>query len=143
MTSLTGIDAALYEAINLAIWLLCLGVVAVFVRYLLTEFADRKITFSSIMHRPMMMRHQMAIGIVGVTFGDFGIRLWTWYANFAERTGVNVNWMGGLPFGLLPVFSALIEIAGLLCVIRVFSPDEWGNKAWLFIALGVILLQIL
>ncbi|MGX1077173.1 hypothetical protein AB7M45_007783 [Bradyrhizobium elkanii] len=30
------------------------------------------------------------------------------------------------------LITALIQILGVACVIRVFAPDRWGREVWIF-----------
>lgn len=73
-------------------------------------------------------RLQAAISIFVTLSGEALIRGWVWWWRHIENTGGDAAWMGKHPVLL---YGALIEIVGIMCVIRVFAPDSWGRNIWL------------
>lgn len=128
---LNGIDPVLYEIVNLVIAALSMFVVTIFVRYLIAERTAGR--FALLAWRPFngMLRHQMAIAIIVASSGEAGMRGWTWLVRVLDRMGYDVRWMRYFPYVLTPIIAAVIQSVGLLCFIRVVTPDEWGRRTWL------------
>jgi hypothetical protein len=138
VTQLVGVDPIAYEFVNLTLVGLCIASLTIFARYLATEFCARRLTFRTLVTSRGLLRHRMAVAIAFASAGEAGLRGWTWWSKFAGRHGFDSAWMAGSFWHFAPLVAAAIQIAGLLCFIRVFSPDEWGARAWIFSA-GVIL----
>lgn len=139
---LIGVDPFIYEIVNLLLCGLATHVVVIFGRYLITEYQERRFTFKGIVSMRTMLRHQMAIAILITCAGETTVRGWTWYARFAARMGIDTLWMAESPWRFYPLVTATVEAAGLLCLIRVFAPDDWGHRWWLICAGMVIAFTI-
>lgn len=82
-------------------------------------------------------RLQAGISILVLLVGDAMIRGYIWLYRYLENRGHDITWMKDhwfLPAGIL------VEIVGIICVIRVFAPDRWGSKLWLVSSLLAIAL---
>jgi hypothetical protein len=79
------------------------------------------------------MRAKAAISIEMVLLGDLILRGWFWYWRMQANAGHSVAWMDTYP--VVPIGMS-IEMLGVLCLIRVFSPDNWSRQTWL--AVGVV-----
>ena len=128
---LAGINPISYEIVNLVISTLCFFIVAIFTRYLAAESAAGR--FVLWRWRPFdgMMRHQMAVAIIVTMTGEGLLRSWTWGIRIADRHGADVSMLRNLPYALVPISAATVQALGLLCLVRVFTPDEWHRRAWL------------
>lgn len=76
------------------------------------------------------MRAQAAISIEMLLLGEMILRGWFWYWRLQINWGHDVTWMDGYP--IVPVGMA-VEMIGVLCLIRVFSPDHWSRMTWLVV----------
>ena len=65
---------------------------------------------------------------------------WVWWWRHHNNAGISAEWMNDWP--VLPL-GVLLAAFGLLCMIRVFTPLEWGNWGWIGSALATGLLLIL
>lgn len=144
--TLIGLDPITYELLNLVIWMLCAGSTIIFARYLIIEMRhhlNRKSWKEFFFTGTRATQHDLAIGLLFMVVGEFGLRSWTWYARFGNRVELWTSWMDDFPFGIIPVMCGLFQVLGLLCVSRTISPMDWGAKAWLFmislISVSVIL----
>lgn len=79
------------------------------------------------------MRAQAAISIEMLLLGEMILRGWFWYWRLEVIAGRSVEWMNDYP--VVPIGMS-IEMVGVLCLIRVFSPDHWSRLTWL--AVGVM-----
>lgn len=82
-------------------------------------------------------RLQAAIAILVCFAGDGVVRGRVWYWRHCENLSLSPSCNEGR--GLL-LLGALIEIIGVVCIIRVFSPDNWGRNVWFIsslIAIGI------
>jgi hypothetical protein len=79
------------------------------------------------------MRAKAAISVEVMLLGELILRGWFWLWRIQINTGQNVGWMDDLP--VVPIGMS-IEMLGVLCLIRVFSPDTWSRQTWL--AVGVM-----
>jgi hypothetical protein len=85
-------------------------------------------------------RLQGAISIFAFMIGEAMIRGWIWYWRHTENSGGNVEWM---LFNPILAVGAFVQILGVICVIRVFAPDQWGRNMWvvtsfLAVTLGLV-----
>lgn len=78
-------------------------------------------------------RLEAAISILALIVGEAMIRGWVWMWRYLENRNLDVSWMKDHPVLLAGV---LVEILGIICVIRVFAPDSWGRNVWI-ISTGV------
>lgn len=74
------------------------------------------------------MRAQAAISIEMLILGEMILRGWFWYWRLQLSWGHDVAWMDGYP--TVPI-GMTVEMVGVLCLIRVFSPDHWSKMTWL------------
>lgn len=103
--------------------------IAIFCRYIAIETGQ---------HGFMRMRFRAAIAICTLGLGLLISRGWIGWAVWADRHGIaNARDFIG---GYVPVIALGIKIAGILCIVRVFAPDDWGDKAWLFCAAASVLI---
>lgn len=115
-------SAELFELINALLSSLGLCLLAIFARYFLIEHCR---------HGFQRTRMQAAIAIAVYMSGEVATRGWTWLARHLENVGADNRWMTAWPWGVTPMLTAAVAAAGLLCMIRVFTPGEWGNRGWL------------
>lgn len=119
------IPSELFEVINGVLSALSLGVLVIFARYFLIEMK---------VHGFKRTRMGAGIAVTVMSFGEFSTRSWTWAIRYLQNTHGSSEWLSSLPWSLIPIAGALIEAVGLLCMIRVFSPDEWGHSGWEVVA---------
>jgi hypothetical protein len=119
------IPSELFELINAALSSLAIGVLVIFLRTMLLEY---------IYHGLHRVRLQGLISVSIVIVGEVITRGWMWLVGYLSNTDADAGWLLKLPWGLVPIIGASIEAIGLLCIIRVFSPNEWGNRGWLICA---------
>lgn len=109
------------EAVNGGFFILSLAATYIFLHYI---WMNRRIGYRCL--RP-------AIAISVLFIGETCLRFYVWWL----RDHINA----GLPMVentfLLALFSSIIA-AGVLCIIRVFSPESWGNKPWVIALLAAI-----
>jgi hypothetical protein len=67
--------------------------------------------------------------------------MWFWWARYSAREEVIQPWMDSPPWELLPAAAAMVQRIGLLCCIRVLTPDSWGAYTWLF-AFSLLLVEL-
>jgi hypothetical protein len=85
--------------------------------------------------RGYVERVKSTVSIITLILGDMILHGWFWL----QRMQINahhdaaVAWMRA--HSLAPLARA-IEIVGVLCLIRVFSPDSWARQTWL--AIGIV-----
>lgn len=121
-----------WETVNLLLANLGICVVIIFGRYLLYETME---------HGFKRMRMRAAIGISVWAIGEVTIRGAAGIGRHIENNGGSVRWMLEAPWGFLPVVGALIGGTGMLCVIRVFWPDDWrwGSWGWIICAILTVI----
>lgn len=88
-----------------------------------TIYAVREIMLNGFARK----RLEAAIAILVLIFGDAVIRGWLWLWRYLENRGQDVTWMKDHP---VLVVGVLVEMFGIICVIRVFAPDAWGRNVW-------------
>lgn len=146
------IDASAYEHINLVLAIMCWMITFIFVRYLIAEFQKYEhasahmydYTFQFVfdyLKRPMV-RHQMAAGLVLATGGEAFLRTWTWAVRFSMRIGVDLSRVDAL-FRIMPISAAILQIIGLICLIRVFTPETWSRYLWIYCVLLAVAIIII
>lgn len=130
--SLAFIDDPIFnEFVNLIVATLGFFVIVIFVRYLSAEWWSGGLKLRQYFSRRGRLRDQMATGLAAATIGG-GIRNgWMWLASFLDGLGHEVGWMAHPPWLFAPVIGGSLEVAGFICIIKVFSPDEWGDLAWI------------
>jgi hypothetical protein len=74
------------------------------------------------------MRAQAAISIAMLLLGEMILRGWFWFWRLQVVAGRSVEWMSDV--SVVPLGMS-IEMVGVLCLIRVFSPDHWSRMTWL------------
>jgi hypothetical protein len=79
------------------------------------------------------MRAQAAVSIEVMLLGDLILRGWFWYFRILSNAGHDIEWMKAWP--VAPIGMS-VQMMGVLCLIRVFSPDGWSRQTWL--AVGVV-----
>lgn len=112
----------LWEAINVLLSSLCALVVIIFGRYIIFEVYRNGIRRT---------RLRAAIGISVAMSGEVVTRGSAAIGRHLENIGSTTRWMLDPPWGFVPLVGAIITTIGLLCLIRVFSPDEWGAWGWI------------
>jgi hypothetical protein len=80
-------------------------------------------------------RLQAAISIFVVLAGEAMIRGWVWWWRHLENAGQSSAWMSHHPVLLI---GASVEMLGVVCIIRVFAPDDWSRSAWFTSAVAAI-----
>lgn len=85
------------------------------------------------------MRAQAAISIMVLILGDAILRGWFWYWRSQVNDGLSVVWMDA--WNVAPIGMA-VEMLGVLCLIRVFSPDYWHRFTWLWLGLLAIAVSV-
>nr|DAH82756.1 MAG TPA: GGDEF domain protein [Caudoviricetes sp.] len=114
------------EGMNGTLFFLCVCCEMMFGIYIAKEIAKNGY---------VRARLQAAISIAVFVAGDGSIRGWVWWWRHQLNRGLDVEWMQGHPILMI---GALIEIFGIMCMIRVFAPDSWGKYVWaIFAALSV------
>lgn len=68
---------------------------------------------------------QPALALSCIFAGETFLRAYLWYIRDHINSGINLN-----ADPMLVASSSGLAAIGVLCAIRVFSPEEWGNKAW-------------
>lgn len=121
---LIGIDAQLYEMLNLAISMLSFFAAFIVARYLVIEYRTREGTVWDFWFDARAWQHDAAIGMLLLTVGEGVIRGWTWYARIATRMRWDTDWMDDFPYAVIPVMGAIIQITGLLCITRIIAPSS-------------------
>jgi putative copper export protein len=108
-----------------ALFLVLLFAFAMFARYVRHEYRERGYA----------ERVRATVSIMTVLLGEMILHGWYWL----QRMQINahhdatVAWMRA--HSAAPIGRA-IEIVGVLCLIRVFSPDSWARQTWL--AIGIV-----
>lgn len=75
------------------------------------------------------VRLQAAISLFVVFAPEAASRIWIWWWRHLDNGGVDADSMLHSPVLLV---TALVQILGVACVIRVFAPDRWGRRVWIF-----------
>lgn len=83
-------------------------------------------------HQGYRMRARAAVSIGVMLIGEAILRGWFWLWRIEVNAGRSVAWMDAWP--VVPIGMS-IEMLGVLCLIRVFSPDDWSRQTWLAVAL--------
>lgn len=78
------------------------------------------------------------VAIMTTIFGEMIVHGWFWLFRMQLNAHHDsyVDWMRA--HSLAPAGRA-IEIAGVLCLIRVFRPDSWADQTWLAIGIVAVL----
>lgn len=76
-------------------------------------------------------RARAAVSVEVMMLGELILRGWFWLWRIQINAGRSVAWMDGWP--VVPIGMS-IEMLGVLCLIRVFSPDHWSKRTWLAVA---------
>ncbi len=119
----------LWEAINVLLSILLACMVLIFSRYFLAEIVS---------HGFRRARLRAGIGLFVTMAGDLLTRGWAAAGRHFQNNDIHAAWMGQMPWALAPLIGAIICAIGLLCLIRVFSPDEWGSWGWIVCAVVAI-----
>ena len=106
-------ESLILEALNGAFFILALCASFVFTHYL---WVKRTLGYRAL---------GPAIGLTCVWYGEMLLRGLFWYVRDQINGG---NPMMAPAWGII-LGSSIITI-GILCCIRVFSPENWGNKSW-------------
>lgn len=117
-------------ALNAALFVMLLVVVTMFARYILRQWLTEGRSLRS-------ARVQAATAISVLVFGDAILRGWFWYwrAVLNGGAGDDYRWLHLVP---VPSIGFIVQFVGAVCVIRVFSPDDWTRYAWVLLALVAI-----
>lgn len=112
------------ELLNGALFILALCASCVFTHYLWTK---RSLGYYAL---------QPALALACIFYGETLLRGMFWFV----RNQIN-NGVGMQQSNEILVVGSIIATVGILCSIRVFSPDSWGNKGWVVsLALTVLFL---
>jgi hypothetical protein len=112
----------LFDVLNGIRFALCLSLVAVFGRYIWSNFGlVWKI-------RIRMDRVQAAIAFFVYEVGESGWRGFIWWNHGDARTAFTTH---GYIFFMI---SGLVAAVGSICCLRVLLPDQWRWPTWLMIA---------
>jgi hypothetical protein len=108
-----------------ALFLVLLFAFTMFARYVRHEYSQRGYA----------ERVKASVSIMTVILGEMILHGWFWVLRMQINAHHDsaVVWMRA--HSIAPIGRA-IEIVGVLCLIRVFSPDSWSQQTWL--AIGVI-----
>ena len=149
---MNSLPPLLYEVINSILWTLGASALVIFLRYLYINFrsyldAVRPVPEGSRLRALALvrlwplrgfatfsfrLRDQAAISIAVMLFGEVITRGWTWCARYLmDTSGYVNNWSWEMPWILVPILGSAVEAAGILCMIRVFTPDSWGSRGWI------------
>lgn len=130
-----GIDPIVSEFTNLFIWLFTIALLVVFVRYIISEVRKGNLRLNWSYWSNPWLRHRMAAAVIVTFSGSFIYRIWTWFARFCANTGFDCLWMR--EWIVVPAIGSALQVVGILCMIRVFTPDEWNRWTWLYWLVGV------
>lgn len=84
-------------------------------------------------------RASAATAVSVLLLGDMILRGWFWLWRIQFNNGVSTAWMDDVP--IVPL-GQIVVMAGVLCVIRVFSPVTWPRDTWIAIGLMSVLLAV-
>lgn len=107
---------------------LALSVTVLFVAYLWREARTSGFKFRAWWHGDMPINMQLAVAIVVVHAGNFGVRGILWFWRYVEGTGGMYA-----PTALIALLAAasVVAIIGELCIMRVVSRAWLGSWPWL------------
>lgn len=116
------IPPELFEHINSVLSNLALCLIVIFLRYFATEYANHGFTRA---------RMASVVALSGMVGGEVLIRFWLWLIRYLGNDGIDTKFMIDLPLGIVPLLGVLLQAAGYLCMIRIVTPDDWGERGWL------------
>lgn len=117
--------AELFIHINLTLILLTLCLLAIIIRFM----------FVQLFHYGWVREPLRAAISLGVFLLGEVVRIgWVWVLRIVEYSGGNVKMLTQTWLFAMPLVGTVLEITGMLCMIRVFSPDDWGRWSWLICA---------
>jgi len=116
----------LYEFLNSLVSSLAVPVVLILLRFFYVEFLNNDMRLLR-----TRMRVRLGLGICALVAGEGIWRGWTWYGRLCENTKTDCTWMTWPSFAYSPSLWASLEAIGMLCLIKVLSPDVWGRRAWI------------
>ncbi|MCP1852767.1 MULTISPECIES: hypothetical protein [unclassified Bradyrhizobium] len=105
-----------------------LAFLLLFACFMFGVYIIREITLNGVKR----VRLQAAISLCVAFAPEAASRMWIWYWRHLENGGADVDSMLHSPVLLI---TALVQIVGVACVIRVFAPDRWGREVWIFTTL--------
>lgn len=114
-------NAQLLEAVYAAIVVGCAVAVVLVVRYLVIEV--RK-------HGLERYRAQAAVSLLVLFTGQFAMAGSIWWVRYRANSGLPPDWFVTHQDWFI-ASSATVLLLGLLCYIRVWSPEKWGAWPWL------------
>lgn len=79
-------------------------------------------------------RVKLALAITALVVGEAAYRTWTWWGRYCANSEKDCIWMTRAAWPFVPGLSIAVEVAGLLCLIRVLAPGVWGSRAWVISA---------
>lgn len=100
--------------------------------FLNLSFAIMMFTVYAVRFGYRRQRAQAAIAISVVLLGECVLRGLFWLLRFQTGNGWDTSWINSWPIAQV---GQAIEMAGVLCIIRVFTPDGWSPRTWLLIGL--------
>lgn len=115
------IPAQLSEYVNALFLTLAIGLIIIFSRYLIIEIHQ---------HGFDRYRLRAAVSIYVFMVGEAMTRGWVWLARFTSNNGLDWPWVSEQPAIYIYIVGPVVGAAGILCMIRVFSPDAWGHYGW-------------
>lgn len=121
----------LIESVNCAVWVLEICVVVLLGRYLVVEAYWIIQRYKETGQFEHMNRTSAANAIFVMALGDGTRRIWTWAGAYLELSDQDSKWLSAWPYSIAPVLGSIITMVGMLCMVRVFTPDEWGHRTWL------------
>lgn len=74
--------------------------------------------------------NKAAISILIYVFGETNVRAWSGLRLFYITHKMPVDFING-PLVVWPICGAAVALVGAVCMMRVFSREQWGNKAWI------------
>lgn len=112
----------LYEISNWSLASLSACVLVIFIQYTYTEIRDYGLD------RP---RLRAGISIMILMFGLVVRSGYTGYVRHLVDAQQDYRWVTKLPWVATPLVGTLIMVIGMCMMIKVFAPDEWGDRGWI------------
>lgn len=140
-----------FEIINGLGWTLGSCLIAIFIYYLIAnariilESYDRARAGRAWLHA-FRVRDQSAVAFLIFIVGEVLVRGWSWLVRWLDGHGFSIVWLTKTPFDLVPILGAALFVFGMLCMIRVFQPEVWGPRAWMYcggLSFGVVFILTL
>jgi hypothetical protein len=117
------------ESMNGAVFLALAFAVVMFGLYLWDEMRENG----------YRTRAKAAASISGMLAGEMILRGWFWVRAW-RIDGYKVSeWISGYP---ITSAGKVIEMVGVLCLIRVFAPDHWSRATWVAVGMASVVIAV-